>query len=232
MRYLPILLCLTIAACTSDPAATTNGEQPAAGTQNSTSAGIDERDRTQKPEEVIALMGGDLTGTTVADLFAGDGYFTFKLIKAGANVIAVVNDAANAAKIEERKKQLGLGDDRLQVRSVPVGDPGLRKEEVDMAVIYHSFVGITNKPDFFARMRDGMRHPRPLIMVEWQYLESADGPPMSERIPTETIMDMIGEYGYSDVGAHSAKIPGQVIFMINDYIDMGGGPEGTVVPTP
>ena len=51
-----------------------------------------ERDTWQKPEELIALMGQDLSGMTIVDLFAEDGYFSFKMVAAGARVIAVVND--------------------------------------------------------------------------------------------------------------------------------------------
>ncbi len=63
-----------------------------------------ERDRIQKPEEIIALMGNNLTGMTIADLFADDGYITFKLLNAGANVIAIVNDAEKAKAIEPARR--------------------------------------------------------------------------------------------------------------------------------
>lgn len=207
----------------SDPAAAGSSTQTET-TQAPAAQSTAERDRIQKPEEIIALMGNNLTGMTIADLFADDGYITFKLLNAGANVIAIVNDAEKAKAIEARKKAMGLGDDRLKVRTVPVGDPGLAKEEVDMAVIFHSFVGIANKNDYFTRMREGMRYPRPLMMVEWRYDNTPTGPPLSERMKEEAVMDFISTTGYSDVGAHSAKIPDQVIYMINDYMEMEGDP--------
>lgn len=212
-------------------------EQPApadhgtgSGSNAATAPAASERDRWQKPEVILGLMG-NIAHMTVADLFADDGYFTFKLIEAGANVIAVVNDAGQAERIEAEKKRRGLGDDRLQVRVVPVGDPGIRNAEADMALIVHRFVGIHDKRDFFKRMRDGMKYPRYLVMVEWQNRQTAMGPPLSERLPSDRIMDLVGEVSeYSDVGAHSDKVPDQVVFLINDYIDPGAGGEVIEMP--
>lgn len=200
------------------PADTTNN-----GRTTATTDPIKERDAWQKPEELIALMGGDLSGITVVDLFAEDGYFTFKLIDAGANVIAVVNDPANAERIATRKQAAGLNDDRLKVRTVPIGDPGIGPNEADMALLAHRFLTIADKNTYFELLRRGLKEPRPLFMLEWQARQTPMGPPVSERRSVEDIMDMVGQLGYSDVGAHSAKIPDQVVFIITDYIDLEEG---------
>ena len=223
MKTTPLLFAtLLIAACSTEPATTdpTGGTTSGAALPNTDP--IKERDAWQKPEELIQLMGGDLSGMTIVDLFAADGYFTFKMIEAGANVIAVVNDPVDAERIEARKRELNLGDDRLKVRTVPVGDPGIGPNEADMALIAHRFLTITDKGSYFDLLRRGLREPRPLYMLEWQARQTPMGPPVSERRSVEDIMDMVGLLGYSDVGAHSAKIPDQVIFIITDYIDLEG----------
>ncbi|MBL0126768.1 MAG: hypothetical protein IPP83_04760 [Flavobacteriales bacterium] len=222
--FLPITL--LIVSCSSpggDPGTNTDPGSTVTAPPSSANT-ADDRDRTMKPEVLIGMMSDDLTGVTVADLFAGDGYFTFKLIAAGANVIAIVNDEAEAEGINARKRELGLGDDRLKVRAVPVGDPGLAPEEADMALIVHHFTLIKDRTNYFKLMRNGLRFPRPLFMVEWQYREMQQGPPLSQRLPSEKIMDMVGAMGYSDVGAHSDKIPDHVVFAINDYYDPYGDP--------
>lgn len=220
MRILFLLPCFLLLAC--DPKGDANNAvqgQDAAGTN---AQPVNDRDRWQKPEVVIALMD-NIQGIVVADLFADDGYFTFKFIEGGANVIAVVNEPEKAERLDAEKKKRGLSDERLQIRLVPMGDPGLRTEEADMAFIAHRFVSIKDKRGFFKQMRNGLRFPRYLVMLEWQNRETAMGPPMSERLPSDRIMDMIGEISeYTDVGAHSDKIPDQVVFLINDYMDTGG----------
>lgn len=219
MLLLPLLLSL-YTGCANDKA--DNSATSGSANQAAPADPLRERDRMQKPEVVLGFMGnsGDLTGITIADLFADDGYWTFKMIDRGANVIAVVNDQAKAEAIIKRKKERILSDERLQVRTVLHGDPGIANAEVDMALIAHRFVSIHDKPDYFRRMRMGMRPPRYLVMVEWRYEQTATGPPMDERMSENDIMDFIGTTGYSDVGAHSAQIPDQVVYLINDYIDM------------
>lgn len=218
MRYLSVLLLFVLLGCdppANDPGgATGNPQQPQQPAPN-------DRDRWQKPEVIIGLMGS-ISGTTVADLFADDGYFTFKFIDAGANVIAVVNETAKAEHLEAEKKRRGLPDERLRIRMAAMGDPGIAGEEADFGFIAHRFLTIKDKPAYMARMRAGLRPPRYLVMLDWQYRETTMGPPMGERMPTDRIMDLVGEVsGYTDVGAHSDKVPDQVVFLINDYVDAG-----------
>ena len=56
-------------------------------------------------------MGGveqSVKGKLVADLFAGDGYMTVKLLEAGANVIAITNTDRRAPTGSDRGSE-GLG---------------------------------------------------------------------------------------------------------------------------
>lgn len=186
-----------------------------------------DRDRWQKPEVILELLGS-VSGVTIADLFADDGYFTFKFIEAGANVIAIVNDPGQAERLQEEKAKRGLGDDRLKVRLVALGDAGIANEEAQMAFIAHRFLTIKDKRGYLKQMRAGLQYPRYLVMLEWQARETPMGPPLSERVPSDRIMDMIGEVSeYTDVGAHSDKIPDQVIFLINDYMETDAGETGS-----
>lgn len=218
--FFPFLLSL-YASCSSDSPPPGTGQATATQGHSQTADATRERDRVQKPEVIIGMLGngGDLTGITIADLFAEDGYFTFKMIEAGANVVAVVSTPEQAEALNAKKRDLALGDDRLQVRTALPGDPGIANAEVDMAFIAHHFVGIPDKATYFQRMRQGMRPPRYLMIVEWTYGQTATGPPLSERMSENDVMDFVGTTGYSDVGAHSAQIPDQTIYLINDYID-------------
>jgi hypothetical protein len=195
-------------------------EAPPPATPASTTPVANDRDSWQRPQELLQLIGPEIKGMTIADLFAGDGYFTFKLIDAGANVIAIDNDPANIALLEERKRALGLGDDRLRIRAVPVGDPGLATAEADMALLTHRYAGIRDKGTFITRLRNGLRPPRPLFIIDWQYRETPVGPPLAERMGADQIMEELGAFGYSDIGAHSAKMPYQVILIATDYIEL------------
>ena len=183
----------------------------------------DPRDEWQQPDELIAFMGNDISGWTIADLFADDGYFTFKLIDAGANVIAIVNDLDKYEALIARKTAAGLGDDRLIVRAVPVGDPGLAMGEADCGLIVHAFPGIQDKKGYLKLLRNGLRKPSVLFMVEWKKKETPVGPPMAQRMTAEQIMDAFLATGFTDLSAQEKAMPHDVLFMMTDpmeeYVD-------------
>lgn len=228
----PLLLfpLLALLACGEDPSTSAQptpvpgGATTATGLQqprNRVPITPSERDAWQKPEELLAMMDNDLEGLVVADLFARDGYFTFRLINAGAKVIAVDNDPANIALLEAKKQEYGLTDDQLVIRAVPTGDPGIGPGEVDVALLVHGFTSLKDRKSYFELLRRGMLEPRPLFMIEWQKRETPLGPPLDQRMAEDAIMDELGALGFSDIGAHSAKMPYQVIFFATDAVDMG-----------
>lgn len=232
------LLLAALASCSTETPPAENTAAPDPSTTGTTtvnrSASTSERDAWQKPQEIFMLMGNDLRGRTIADLHAQDGYFTFKMIEVGANVIAIDDDPANIALIEARKKELNLGDDRLRTRLSPIGDPALAPEEVDACILVHSFVRIPNKKEFLTKVYEGTRMPKPLFLVEWLNTATPIGPPMTDRMSSERIMDDIGLVGYTDVGAYSAKIPYQAFIFASHQTDLEPLPEGvdpaTLVP--
>jgi hypothetical protein len=225
-----LALLLPLMACTPEAPATDTAppKAPAVTDQGparskASSATADPRDEWQKPEELIAFMGGDISGWVIADLFADDGYFTFKLIEAGANVIAIVNDVEKFAALEARKAAMGLSDDRLIVRAVPKGDPGLYPGEADCGLIVHAFPGIKDKKAYLRQLRNGLRRPSVLFMLEWQKRPTPVGPPVNERMTAEEIMDQFLNTGFTDLSARANMLPYDVLFMMTDpmeqYID-------------
>lgn len=231
MRYATLLFCATLfVACTSTettdtPGTTTPAQPSATGSAPSTSNTAD-RDAWQKPQEVFMLMGNDLRNRTIADLAAGDGYFTFKLIEVGANVIAISDDQHQLDAIEARKKEMKLGDDRLRTRLVTKGQAGLAPDEVDACLLAHSYVSIPDKKAYLQQVYAGTRMPKPLFILEWLNTETPVGPPMTDRISSERIMDDVGLAGYTDVGAYSAKIPNQVFLFASYQSGLGDDSQG------
>jgi hypothetical protein len=212
MKVLSILPILLIPAC---------GQRvPEGSSGQTTTPKPDPRDAWQKPEVVLEMMDPDLTGVVVADLFADTGYFTFKLIDAGANVIAVVNEPAKAELLTKKKQMRKLSDERLRIRTVPMGDPGLGKEEAEIALIVHRYHTIQDKKGYFELMRRGLKYPRPLFIVEWQDPAHPASPnPDGGPGPMSTMEELL-QLGYSDIGAHSDKIPKQVVILATDYIEL------------
>jgi hypothetical protein len=215
-QTLLLLACSLLLLPGCDRSASPNGQ--ANGTAPATSPEA-QRDAWQKPEQVLALMDGFVRGKRVAHLYAADGYFTFKLVEAGARVIAIDPDPANIAALEARKEGLGLTDDQLTIRAMAPGDPGLSHQEADAALIVHAYKDIPDRRNFFQRLLPGLKGERPVFLVEWQHRETPVGPPLEERLPAERIMEELGSYGFAGVGAQNDKVPYQVVFLALDPLE-------------
>ena len=102
MRISYLLLAACLSACSSceDKQGTTaaNGStSSASGTAATATPGCPPArtpDDWHTVDSLIVAMGG-VNGKTVADLFVGDGYYTMKLLEAGAKVIASDDDPRN-----------------------------------------------------------------------------------------------------------------------------------------
>src|SRR5688500_3772768 len=71
-----LVLAITCSQAACDGEGTNTGKNIPEQVVTETSDPAKERDGWQQPDELLALMG-DIRGVMVADLFAGDGYFTF-----------------------------------------------------------------------------------------------------------------------------------------------------------
>lgn len=208
---LPLMLLVAVAGCD-----TSGNSSTATIPTTAKPAGKNaERDAWQLPDTLFSVMNG-VRGQTVADLFADDGYMTFKLIDAGANVIAMETDQAKVDQLIERKKELGLGDDRLRVRKVEAGDPGLAPEEADVALLMHHFTRQPAVMRYIDRVRQGLKAPKRVVIVDFLPRPSPMGPPVYERLNETQVMDSMDVLMIGDVGAYTMKLPYQYIVIAQD----------------
>lgn len=208
---------LFLVAC--DPA-----DQPVQGADiapagKGTASQADARDNWQRPQEVFRAMGG-IQGKVVADLFAGDGYIAFNMVQAGAaRVIAVDTDPANVAAMEKHRDDLGISHDRLEVRQAQPGETGLEMNEVDLAFIFNRYTTIQDRKSFMHKVRLGTKAPKTVYIIDFLVAETPVGPPIDRRMSDAQMMDELGEYEYTDMGARGDLLPYQYVLFAQDYIE-------------
>lgn len=114
---------------------------------------IGSRDGWQRPEHVLAAM--DIApGQRVADIGAGDGYFSFLLAEAvgpGGIVYAVEVDDEALAALERRVSEQGAANVRV-VRGTPA-DPLLPDGSVDRVLLVNTYHHIDERVAYFSRLR-------------------------------------------------------------------------------
>lgn len=226
---LPLFLgLLSFSACVDAPENGTVSDagapSPAATTSQSGCPPAPTPDDWHQVDTLFATMGG-VNGRTVADLFVGDGYYTMKLVEAGARVIAMDDDPANVAALEARKKELGICDERLVIRQATAGTPNLGANEVDIALCTRELLTVPNPTGYFSKLLPCIRFPNSLYVVNFLQEQTPVGPPSEQRTNEITAMDIVGAGGFSDIGSYSKKLPYRFLLQAQVFTGEAGAVE-------
>jgi SAM-dependent methyltransferase len=151
----------------------------------------------QKPDTVISLFG-DLEGTTIMDLGAGSGYFTFRLANHGANVIAAdVNDEFQESIQEKLQDENFSGfQSRIELRKVPYDSPGLQPEEVDGILLVNTYHHIDDRIAYMKKVLEGLKEGGKVIIVDYKTGNSW-GPPESHKLSLDVAANEMLMVGFS-----------------------------------
>lgn len=171
-----------------------------------------ERALWQKPDEVIAALG-DLNGKTVMDIGSGTGYFSFRLLEAGANVICGDVDERFLGYIAGRKEELGLTDSQLELRLLPYDSSMLQANEVDMVLLVDTYHHIDNRVTYFSEVLAGLRPGGQLVVVDFFKQELPVGPPYEMKLDLGTIIDELRTAGFKHFDIDLELLPYQYIIV-------------------
>lgn len=161
--------------------------------------------------DIIIKEMGMLRDKVVADMFCGDGYYTWKLLSAGARVVAIDDDPEVIERMKAWKASQGIGDDRLIVRLTTPGIPGLAPGEADMALITREYSTLINPETWFPEMQAGLTSPHIFFLVNYLPEPSPDGPPISQRRSYDEVSDELMLNGVYDIGVTFQSLPDRYI---------------------
>jgi predicted methyltransferase len=124
------------------------------------------RDAFSQPERVLAALAL-APGAWVADLGAGDGYFTFRLAEAvgeGGRVYAVEVSERALRKLRERARSGGHAN--VEVIEGAVDDPRLPDAAVDLVLLSSVYHHLDERVAYFARLRADLAPGARVAIVE------------------------------------------------------------------
>lgn len=171
-----------------------------------------ERDKTQKPEEVIQLFG-ETEGQVIADIGAGAGYFTFKLAEEGAWVIATEIHQGYLDFIQEQAAGMGMSE---QINTILVGenDPGLTESSVDGVLVVDVYHHINDRTNYFGKVFNAMRVGGKLVILEYKKDSCLDdGPPESMRLDEDQIVTELMMAGFDNVVSNEKMLDCQIAYI-------------------
>lgn len=146
-----------------------------------------DRDGWQMPDDVVRLMA-IATGTTVADLGAGTGYFEARLsaaVGAEGHVLALDVEPSMIAYMQERFTREGLTN--VEARQVPYGSAELAAASVDRVLIVDTWHHVENRVGYAEGLRAALRPGGTITIVDFT-MESPHGPPVEMRLTPDSVI--------------------------------------------
>jgi len=171
-----------------------------------------ERDAYQQPEKVLEYIG-DVSGETIMDIGSGTGYFSFRLVEAGAKVIAADVDERFQEYIRTKKDRLGIPDSKLSLRQIPYDDPNLQPGEVDKVITVNTYHHIEDRSTYFGKVRSGLKPGGTLIVIDYFKKDLPVGPPKSMKIDSEVIVEELRAAGFESIKTNDTLLEYQFIIM-------------------
>lgn len=169
-----------------------------------------ERDQWQQPEKVLAFLG-DLEGKKVMDIGSGTGYFSIRMLAAGADVISADVDDRFLEYIAARRDSLQIPVANWETRKIPYNSSSLQAGEVDKVVIVDTYHHIDNRPAYFAEVREGLKPGGTLYVIDFFKRELPVGPSLDHKISKEIVVKELQQAGYTYIELDTTLLPYQFL---------------------
>jgi len=156
----------------------------------------DARDRLGEAEEVMRLSG-IAQGMSVADIGAGEGYYTTRLapvVGRKGRVLAGDIDPAVIERLAQRVQREKL--DNVSVRLGLPDDPRLPKASFDRIMLVHMYHEVTSPYAFLWHLRGGLKEGGEIVVVD------ADRPVKRHGTPPALLTCEMKALGLAPVARH------------------------------
>lgn len=167
-RALAVLMLAALAGCRAESDATPfpRADRPVAPIVSDSFSTEDARDRVGEAEEVMHLAGV-APGMSVADIGAGEGYYTVRLspiVGARGRVLAQDIVPATRDRLAQRVQRENLQN--VSVRLGVPADPKLPAQSFDRIFLVHMYHEVTEPYEFLWHLRDGLKKDGSIVVVD------------------------------------------------------------------
>jgi len=181
--------------------------------ENAIPEGDQKRYAWQKPELVIRSLG-DIEDKIIADIGAGTGYFTFRLVRSAKQVIAVDIDRDMIDLVELFRSNLDSTEQaKIVTRLATPEDPKLAKDEVDVAMIINTIGYIEDRPSYLDNLHNSLKPGGLLFIVDFKMKMIPDdiAPSADYRVSLLELEEDLQAAGYSAINTDDTSLDYQYI---------------------
>ena len=167
-RLLALLLAASLAACRAEPQAPRfpEADRPVAPIVSDRFSTEDARDRLGEAEEVMAFAGVK-PGMSIADIGAGEGYYTVRLSPiVGPSGRVLAQDIVPATRDDLARRVDREGLDNVSVRLGLPDDPRIPAASFDRIFLVHMYHEVTEPYAFLWHLRAGLKPGGEIIVVD------------------------------------------------------------------
>jgi len=172
------------------------------------------REDWQRPEQVLDYLG-NVEGKTIADIGAGSGYFSYRLLQRGANVIATDIDPRFIKWLDDH---VLLFDEEMQsrfeTRLASPSDNTLREDEIDGAILINTISYIPNRLDYLKKLARNLKSGSTLMLVDYKTKRiPVPAPDYLERSVLGFVEHDLEEAGYKNIRVDECSLDFQWIIV-------------------
>jgi SAM-dependent methyltransferase len=205
-KLIPLVALMFVAGCDL-LGETTNDSFPSADRDvapivSSRWSNEESRDRLNESEKIMD-MAGIAPNMTVADIGAGEGYYTIRLAaRVGPKGRVLAQDIIPAVrdKLAERVSHDGL--DNVSVKLGEASDPKLPENSFDRILLVHVYHEISSPYEFLWRLRPALRAGGRLVVVDSNRATKDHG------TPAELLSCELAAVGFRRVDFHDTAFAG------------------------
>jgi arsenite methyltransferase len=154
------------------------------------------RDNWQKPDEVVNSLNL-APGDVIADIGAGDGYFTRRFARAVGPGGLALGLEVSSSRVESMKRDADrLGLENYIAKLVETDDPGFDPGSVDVVFLCNAYHHLRNRVDYFKTVAGGLKKDGRVVIVDFYNKRMTVGPPPSHTLSREVVLEEMKAAGY------------------------------------
>lgn len=201
VRYSYIIAFFILCSSCSELSQKTKGDSvPSILLENNDAVDLKDRTSWQKPTLIFEKLG-ELSDKTVADIGAGTGYFSFRLMHKVGKIIAIDIDSSMINLIEAFKTTMDeSSQSKLETRLATPNDPLLKQDEADIILFVNVISYIEDRVTYLTNLHSKLPSTGKIVIVDFKTKRlPIDAPPYEERVLQHIIEEELYMAGYNNI---------------------------------